>query len=118
MNKNICFIDGLEGILKYRDVDINELIDLPYDAVSYLLIKGDRRKGTCRSQPACMRNEESTGGYGRYPHVQFKYRLYGSSSHCGSFISQFDPDIHNSLEGNMRKAIRLVSGPNYCCCLL
>ena len=41
MNKNICFIDGLEGILKYRDVDINELIDLPYDAVSYLLIKGE-----------------------------------------------------------------------------
>ncbi len=37
MSKNICFIDGLEGILKYRDIDINQLVDLPYDAVSYLL---------------------------------------------------------------------------------
>ena len=41
MSKNICFIDGLEGILKYRDIDINQLVDLPYDAVSYLLIQGN-----------------------------------------------------------------------------
>jgi len=41
MSKNISFIDGLEGILKYREIDINQLVELPYDAVSYLLILGE-----------------------------------------------------------------------------
>ena len=87
MNKNICFIDGLEGILKYRDVDINELIDLPYDAVSYLLIKGElpEERNLPNTQPPACGTRNQQGGYGRYPHVQFKYRLYGSSSHCRFF---------------------------------
>ena len=63
MSKNICFIDGLEGILKYREIDINQLVDLPYDAVSYLLIQGELPgdKELAEYQPACKGSVKSTG---------------------------------------------------------
>ncbi|MGD9776922.1 MAG: citrate/2-methylcitrate synthase [Methanosarcina sp.] len=113
MNKNICFIDGLEGILKYRDVDINELIDLPYDAVSYLLIKGE------------LSEEKELAEYSARLHAErgINREVMDVIRMCNlnidsmealltvvSFISQFDPDLYdNSLEGNMRKAIRLIA---------
>jgi citrate synthase len=113
MSKNICFIDGLEGILKYRDVDINELIDLPYDAVSYLLIKGE------------LPEEQELAEYSARLHAErgINREVMDVIRMCNlnidamevlrtvvSFISQFDPDLNdNSLEGNMRKAIRLIA---------
>ena len=113
MNKKICFIDGLEGILKYRDVDINELIDLPYDAVSYLLIKGE------------LPEEKELAEYSARLHAErgINREVMDVIRMCNlnidsmealltvvSFISQFDPDLYdNSLEGNMRKAIRLIA---------
>ena len=62
MSKNICFIDGLEGILKYREIDINQLDKLTYDSVSYLLIQGNSQelKNLPFTQPACMGNVKST----------------------------------------------------------
>lgn len=113
MNKNICFIDGLEGILKYRDVDINELIDLPYDAVSYLLIQGE------------LPGEEELAEYSARLHAErginrevidvirmcnFNIDAMEALRTVVSFISQFDPDLNDSSqEGNMRKAIRLIA---------
>ncbi|MGB9928756.1 MAG: citrate/2-methylcitrate synthase [Methanosarcina sp.] len=113
MSKNICFIDGLEGILKYREIDISQLVELPYDAISYLLIQGE-----------LPGNEELE---------EYSARLHGEREinrevidiirMCNlgidamdalrtivSFISQFDPDLNDgSPEGNMRKAIRLIA---------
>ena len=40
LETKISYIDGQNGILKYRGYDINELASLPYEAVSYLLIFG------------------------------------------------------------------------------
>jgi citrate synthase len=40
LDTKISFIDGIQGILMYRGIKIEELVDLPYDAVSYLLING------------------------------------------------------------------------------
>ncbi|WP_340817950.1 citrate/2-methylcitrate synthase [Methanolobus sp. WCC4] len=40
LDTKISFIDGIQGILMYRGIRIEDLVDLPYDAVSYLLING------------------------------------------------------------------------------
>jgi citrate synthase len=113
MSKNICFIDGLEGILKYREVDINELVELPYDAVSYLLVRGE------------LPGEQELAEYSARLHAQrginrevmdvirmcnFNIDAMEALRTVVSFISQFDPDLNDSSqEGNMRKAIRLIA---------
>lgn len=113
MSKNICFIDGLEGVLKYREVDINELVELPYDAVSYLLIRGE------------LPGEQELAEYSARLHAErginrevldvirmcnFNIDAMGALRTVISFISQFDPDLNDSSpEGNMRKAIRLIA---------
>jgi citrate synthase len=113
MSKNICFIDGLEGILKYRDVDINQLVDLSYDAVSYLLILGK------------LPGDQELAEYSARLHGEREInrevidviRMCNSNIDSiealrtiVSFISQFDPDINDSSpEGNMKKAIRLIA---------
>ncbi|HML26205.1 MAG TPA: citrate/2-methylcitrate synthase, partial [Methanomethylovorans sp.] len=40
LDTQISFIDGVQGILKYRGIEIEKLADLSYDVVSYLLIYG------------------------------------------------------------------------------
>ncbi|AAM03702.1 TPA: citrate/2-methylcitrate synthase [Methanosarcina acetivorans] len=113
MSKNICFIDGLEGVLKYREVDINELVKLPYDAVSYLLIRGR------------LPGEQELAEYSARLHAErrinkevidvirmcnFNIDAMAALRTVISFISQFDPDLNDSSpEGNMRKAIRLIA---------
>jgi len=113
MSKNICFIDGLEGVLKYREVDINKLVELPYEAVSYLLIQGK------------LPGEQELAEYSARLHAErginrevidvirmcnFNIDAMEALRTVISFISQFDPDLNDSSpEGNMRKAIRLIA---------
>lgn len=113
MSKNICFIDGLEGILKYREVDINQLVELPYDAVSYLLIMGELPGDQELAEySARLHGEREING-----EAIDVIRMCNLNIDCMealrtivSFISQFDPDINDSSpEGNMRKAIRLIA---------
>lgn len=40
LDTKISFIDGIQGILMYRGIKIEDLVNLPYDTVSYLLING------------------------------------------------------------------------------
>jgi len=113
MSKNICFIDGLEGILKYREIDINQLVELPYDAISYLLIQGEL--------PA----DQGLADYSARLHGEreINREVMDVIRMCNlgidamealrtivSFMSQFDPDLNDSSpEGNMRKAVRLIA---------
>ena len=113
MSKNICFIDGLEGILKYRDIDINQLVDLPYDVVSYLLIQGNLPDDKeIASYSARLRGEreikrEIIDVIRMY---DFDIDAMDALRTLVSFMSKFDPDINDSSpEGNMRKAIRLIA---------
>ena len=41
LETKISYIDGINGILKYRGYDINELIDYSYEAVCFLLLYGN-----------------------------------------------------------------------------
>ena len=113
MSKNICFIDGLEGILKYREVDINQLVELPYDAVSYLLIQGEiPADQELADYSARLRGEREINR-----EVMDVIRMCNFNTDAMealrtivSFIAQFDPDLNDSSpEGNMRKAIRLIA---------
>jgi citrate synthase len=36
LKTKISYIDGINGVLKYRGIDINELVHLSYEAVSFL----------------------------------------------------------------------------------
>jgi citrate synthase len=113
MSKNICFIDGLEGILKYREIDISQLVELPYDAVSYLLIQGE------------LPGDKEVAEYSARLHGEreinreimdiirmcnFNIDAMEALRTIVSFMSQFDPDLNDSSpEGNMRKAVRLIA---------
>lgn len=113
MSKNICFIDGLEGILKYREIDINQLVDLPYDAVSYLLIQGELpgdkelAEYSARLQGEREINREVMDVIRMY---KLNIDAMEALRTVVSFISQFDPDLNDSsTEANMRKSIRLIA---------
>ena len=113
MSKNICFIDGLEGILKYREIDINELVELPYDAVSYLLIQGELpEEKELEEYSARLRGEReiNKGIIDVLRMCNFNIDAMDALRTIVSFMSQFDPDLDDgSPEGNMRKAIRLIA---------
>ncbi|WP_235856240.1 citrate/2-methylcitrate synthase [Methanolobus halotolerans] len=40
LDTSISFIDGMQGILKYRGIDIEHLAEMSYETISYLLING------------------------------------------------------------------------------
>jgi citrate synthase len=113
MSKNICFIDGLEGILKYRDVDINQLVELPYDAISYLLIQGELPADQeLADYSARLRGEREINRdvMNVIRMCNFNTDAMEALRTIVSFIAQFDPDLDDSSpEGNMRKAIRLIA---------
>lgn len=113
MSKNICFIDGLEGILKYRDIDINQLVELSYDAVSYLLIQGELPGDKELAEySARLRGEREINKelIDVIRMCNFNIDSIEALRTIVSFMSQFDPDLNDgSPEGNMRKAIRLIA---------
>jgi citrate synthase len=113
MSKNICFIDGLEGILRYRDIDINQLVELSYDAVSYLLIKGELPgdKELAEYSARLHGEREINKEIMHVIHMcNFNIDSIEALRTIVSFMSQFDPDLNDSSpEGNMRKAIRLIA---------
>ena len=113
MSKNICFIDGLEGILKYREIDINQLVELPYDAVSYLLILRELPVGQELAEYSSRLHGEREINREVMDIIRMCKLNIDSMEALRtivSFISQFDPDINDSSpEGNLRKAIRLIA---------
>ncbi|MFZ2498075.1 citrate/2-methylcitrate synthase [Methanosarcina sp.] len=113
MSKNICFIDGLEGILKYREIDINQLVELPYDAISYLLIQGELPADQELAEYSARLHGEREINREVMDVIRMcKLDIDAMEAlrTIVSFISQFDPDLDDSSpEGNMRKAIRLIA---------
>lgn len=113
MSKNICFIDGLEGILKYREIDINELVELPYDVISYLLIQGELPADQELADYSARLHGEREINREVLDVIRmcnFNVDAMEALRTVVSFMSQFDPDLDDgSSEGNMRKAIRLIA---------
>ncbi|MDP2215849.1 MAG: citrate/2-methylcitrate synthase [Methanolobus sp.] len=113
LDTSICSIDGRQGILKYRGIEVERLEQMSYDAVSYLLIYGkipDKKELDDYSKK--LRSE-------RYISSDILNVLnvcnYGSealdslrTAVCCSAHMDTEKD-DSSMEANMSKSIRLVA---------
>ncbi len=113
LDTRISFIDGAKGILKYRGINIEELTDLPYDTVSYLLING-KLPNELELIEYSQRIREDRCVNAKLLEM-LKNIYFGEEALDGlrtavSLISHFDyeNDDHSS-NANKNKAIRLVA---------
>ncbi|WP_370574543.1 citrate/2-methylcitrate synthase [Methanomethylovorans sp.] len=113
LDTQISFIDGVQGILKYRGIEIEKLADLSYDAVSYLLIYGkmpDVKELDKFSME--LRKERNV-----HPHLldmlkfcDFENESLDALRTAISVCAHFDEDSHDiSEQANVRKTIKLIA---------
>jgi citrate synthase len=96
---SICYIDGEDGILKYRGYDIEDLVEnCDFVEVAYLLIKGELPNQTERKRYADLLNSESL----LHHDMQNFFRNFPSKAHPMSVLaamsvslSAFYPDMGN-----------------------
>jgi len=113
MDTSICFIDGIQGILRYRGIEVEQLEQMPYDAVSYLLIYG--------TIPQQQELEAYSGRLKSERYISseildvLKVCNYGSealdslrTAVCCSAHMDMEKD-DSTMEANMNKSIRLVA---------
>ncbi|MDW7732580.1 MAG: citrate/2-methylcitrate synthase [Methanolobus sp.] len=113
LDTRISFIDGMQGILRYRGIDIEHLAEMSYDAVSFLLVNGK------------LPNEQELIAYS--DRLRSERRIngemidimrvcnYGSEAldslrtaiSCTALMDH--ESDNNSLEANQNKAIRLIA---------
>lgn len=113
LDTQISFIDGVQGILRYRGIEIEKLADLSYDAVSYLLIYGKMPDlEELEEYSLNLRNERNV-----HPHLlemlhfcDFENESLDALRTAISVCAHFDEDSHDSSQqANIRKSIRLVA---------
>ena len=111
---SICYIDGEQGILAYRGIDIHELADnSTFEETCYLLWYGklptrDELRGL-RDRLAEERKLDSSI-YERLKDVPKNALPMDMLRTMVSTLSFFDPDEKsNSREANLNKSIRLTS---------
>ncbi len=113
LETKISYIDGVNGVLKYRGIDVNELQYLSYEAVSFLLLKGKLpNEYELEKFSKKIRNMRSID-----PEItkviefcNFNMEAMDDLRTTVSYMSHCDPDLkHNDLEANMRKGQRLVA---------
>jgi citrate synthase len=104
LKTKISYIDGINGVLKYRGIDINELMHLSYEAVSFLLLKGKLpNENELEKFSKKIRNMRSID-----PEITKVIEFCNRTT--VSYISHCDPDLKlNDFDANIRKAQRLVA---------
>ena len=113
LDTKISYIDGIQGILKYRGIRIEDLADLSYDAVSYLLISGKVPDEAELSEYSRMLTENRQIN-GKLIEVLKEFE-FGSEALDGlrtaiSCIAHFDnTNNHHTPDANRNKTIRLVA---------
>ncbi|HEV8525096.1 MAG TPA: citrate synthase [Terriglobales bacterium] len=113
-NSSICYIDGDQGILAYRGIDIHELADnSTFEEVCYLLWMGKlpTRGELQELQTQLWRERKLDAGILSLLRQAPKYALPMDVLRTAvSALSLFDPDEKvNTREANLRKTIRLTS---------
>lgn len=113
LETSVSSIDGTEGVLRYRGFDINDLIYLPYDAVSYLLIQGKfPDESELAAYSAMLKEKRELGEYvlNVVQACNFNIEAMDALRTTISYMSHCDPDLNdNSREANLRKATNLVA---------
>jgi citrate synthase len=113
LDTRISFIDGLQGVLKYRGIEIESLVGLSYDAVSYLLINGNLPSESELSN-YCNRLKSERQINGTMFNILKicdcgieSLDMLRTAISCNSHFDN-ELDVH-SAEANLNKAIRLVA---------
>ncbi len=113
LETGVSSIDGAEGVLRYRGFNINDLLYLPYDAVSYLLIRGKLPDNNELAAYSAMLNEKRELGEYVLNVIRacnFDIEAMDALRTTISYMSHCDPDLSdNSEEANLRKATNLVA---------
>ena len=113
LDTSISFIDGMQGILRYRGIDIERLAEMSYETVSYLLVNGtlpddqeldaySRRLKTERRINGEMIDIMKVCNYGTEALDSLRTAI--------SCVALMDHENDNtSLEANRNKAVRLIA---------
>ncbi|WP_406657561.1 citrate/2-methylcitrate synthase [Methanolobus sp. ZRKC2] len=113
LETKIAYIDGMQGILKYRGHDINDLVNLSYDAVSYLLLRGnlpDDKELEVYSDQLKKERAISEDVLNVLTFCNFNIEAMDALRTAISYISHCDPDMDdNSSEANIRKGMRMIA---------
>src|SRR5919197_3423490 len=113
-NSSICYIDGEQGILAYRGIDIHELADnSTFEEVCYLLWSGKlpTRQELQELRTQLWRERKLDAGIISYLRQAPKYALPMDVLRTTvSALSYFDPEEKvNTREANLRKTVRMTS---------
>ncbi|WP_094226592.1 citrate/2-methylcitrate synthase [Methanolobus psychrotolerans] len=113
LDTKISFIDGIQGILKYRGINIEDLADLSYDAVSYLLINGKIPDETELSEYSqeLKKNRRINGKQIEVlKEFDFGIEALDGLRTAISCTAHFDNENnHHTPDANKNKSIRLVA---------
>lgn len=113
LETEISYIDGEKGILEYRGYKIEQLADLSFDAVIYLLLYGklpDTEELDKFSNMVKERRELDVRTQEIIHFYNFNIEAMDALMTAFAHMSQSDPDLNvNTPEGNIRKALRLIS---------
>lgn len=113
LDTKISFIDGIQGILKYRGVKIEDLVDLSYDTVSYLLINGNvpNENELFEYSQELKKNRHINGKQIEVlKEFDFGIEALDGLRTAISCTAHFDlENNHHSTDANKNKSIRLVA---------
>ncbi|MHA2232379.1 MAG: citrate/2-methylcitrate synthase [Candidatus Hodarchaeales archaeon] len=113
LETRISSIDGINGILKYRGIDIHELYQRSYEAISCFLLTGslssDEEIENYQQELRAERDIDE--GTVEVLHVCVEdIEAMDALRTAISYLSHCDPDLNdNSLEANLRKATKLIA---------
>ena len=113
LDTKISFIDGIQGILMYRGIKVEDLVNLSYDAVSYLLINGNIPNETeLFDYSQEIKNNRQINGKQIEVLNEFDFGIEALDGlrTAISCTAHFDlENNHHSPEANKNKSIRLVA---------
>ncbi len=113
LETKISSIDGENGILKYRGIDINDLMEFSFEAVTHLLLY---EKLPDEDELAAFSNQLRSSRKIDQDIIDvlstcsFNIQAMDALRTAVSYMSHCDPDLaDNSLEANLRKATGLIA---------
>ena len=112
LETRISYIDGVEGFLEYRGHKLGDLVDLDFEAVSYLLLFSDLPEADELAEFSHrLRSKRSIDDdmVSVIRTCNFNIEAMEALRTAVSYHSHCDPDVKdNTLEANIRKATRII----------